>query len=527
MSFDTLRNTFPSARRLAFAATAALASAGLVATTVGCEDDEVELDTQSARFMPVLQQNVAEIEGDIAIEKSMPSEIRLGETTSYTIRYANSSGGDLTRLVITEELPEGFQFESANPEPSSVDGNKLMFNVSQLGDGANGEITINGTAQKLGDLKACTTYEFDQGVCTMLTVVNPELRLTKQLEGEGPFSVCTPVELVYMVKNEGDSAAEDVLLYDMLPDGMMFADSGERELEMELGNIEPGQSIEKSIMVKASQADTFGSYAVAKSELVEVKSQNVDIEFAEPKLQLQATAVNPFTYVGEDGRFNLQIRNDSDVVANRVVVGLAAGQGAEIEGVYGTEQDDQGQIQIDDEDRIFVGTLNPGQSRTVTVDVDLPDEEATVKFGAVAQAVCAGSGMELAKAEAVAQMEIRTISALQLEVVDKNDPVQVGTQTVYEITVINEGSGDDRNVSVKAELPQGLKYVSSQGDTETTEEGNSIAFAPVDVLASGESVTWWVTVEATEAAGGQKFKVMLDSENSDGETIEEEPTRLF
>ena len=150
-----------------------------------------------------------------------------------------------------------------------------------------------------------------------------------------------------------------------------------------------------------------------------------------------------------------------------------------------------------------------------------------VKLGAVTQAVCRDSGQELARAEAVAQIEVRTISALQLEVVDKNDPVQVGDSTVYEVTVINEGSGPDNNLKVSAELPEGTEFVSAEGSTEVSNNGRTVTMGDVPTLESGGSVTWYVTVKAVEAAGGQKFNVTINSDNTDGDITEAEPTRLF
>ncbi len=520
-----LANTLPLGRRLSMTALLA-AGVGLAGFNVACDDDDAELEIEtSGRIVPVLMQSgkmaTATAEGDITIEKSAPQEIKLGTTTEYTINYANTSGGGVNGLIIREELPEGFAFESSTPEPTSQDGNVLTFRMNEMRDGDTGSITIKGTPQQLGDLQACTYYEFDRGICSVLSVVNPELRLTKSLASEGPFSVCTPVEMVYVLKNEGDTAASDVLLFDELPEGMMFAESGERTMEMEVGDLAAGKSMEQRVMVKAERPASFGSYAIAKSELGEVKSERIEAEFAAPKLEISAQPARPFTYVGEDARFQLTIRNTGSVAADRAVLAAAAGQGAEVTNIY-VSDDQRG-----DDDKIMLGTLQPGQSTTVYVDVSTPDEAAVVKLGAVTQAVCRDSGAELARAEAVAQLEVRTISALQLEVVDQQDPVQVGGQTVYEVTVINEGSGPDNNLKVSAVLPKGTKFVSAQGDTEVTNDGNKVTMTEVPTLESGGSVTWYVTVEAVEAAGGQKFDVTINSDNTDGDITEAEPTRLY
>ena len=507
-------------------AAAVVATIGLAGFNVACEDDaELDVDTQSANIVPVLLQqeggNTATSEGIITIEKTAPSEAKLGETIEYTIDYANTSGGNLNGLVITEQLPEGFQYESANPEPSSQDGNVLTFRMDAMRDGDTGSIAITGTPQQLGDLQACTSYEVDRGVCSVLSVVNPELRLTKSLAGEGPFSVCTPVELIYTLTNEGDTAASGVSLFDELPEGMTFVDEGDNSIDMEVGELQPGQSVEKRVMVRAEQPDTYGSYAIARGEATEVKSERVETTFAAPELTINTSPDRPFTYVGDTARFQVTVRNSGDVAADSVVLAAAASEGGEIERIYVSDENQA------DDGRAMLGRIEPGQSRTIYVDVSSPEEAGQVKMAAVAQAVCRDTGAELARGESLAQVEVRTISALQLEVVDKIDPVQVGGETVYEVTIINEGSGDDTNLKVKAELPKGTSFVSADGATDVSNDGSTVTMTPVDTLASGDSVTWYVTVKADEATGGQKFNVTMSSDHTGGEVTEAEPTRLY
>ncbi len=302
----------------------------------------------------------------------------------------------------------------------------------------------------------------------------------------------------------------------------MLADGG-RTVEHDLGDMEPGQTIEHKVMVKAERPGSFGSYAIAKSDLLEVKSKEVAAMFAQPDLRVSAKASRPFVFIGDPARFEVTVTNNGEVPAARTVLATAAGQGAEVTDVYYQQPEDAG-----DDDGIVIGTLQPGESRTVYVDVDTPEADTRVKLGAVATALCRDSGMELARAQGVADVEVRTIAALQLEVVDSKDPVQVGEQTQYEITVINEGSGPVTNLNVSAALPQGLKYIAdgSQGDTAMNAEGQTVTFGSVPTLEAGDSVTWYITAQATEAAGGTKLRVSVKSDESEDLT-EDEPTRLY
>jgi uncharacterized repeat protein (TIGR01451 family) len=509
----------------------AAATAVALLFTAGCgDDDDVDLEGQ---FIPVVQasdeMNTIEYEGDgIDIEKTMPTRIVMGQTVTYIIEIENE-GEALSGLIIREELPEGFEFDSAEPQPDSVDGRMLTWRMSNIPADAEGAIQITGTPQAMGDLKACTTYEIDRGVCAMFTVVNPELRLTKM--GPEMASICSPVEYVYTLENTGDSEAQDVEIYAMLPEGMIVADDGGREILHDVGTLQPGQSVEHRVMVKGSEADSYTSYAVARSDLAEVKSKRLETTFLAPELQVTAKSSNPFEYLGNDGRFEFTITNVGEVPAAEVVLATAVDANGQIMQVYGSEFEGEGEPRLAsgrilDEDEAVLGELAPGESRTLFADVTIEDR-GNVDFAVVAQALCRGSGLELAKADAKAQLEVRAIPALQLEVVDQQDPVRIGDETYYEITLINEGQAEDTNIVITGNLPDGAAFVEGQGVTEISSEGGEFSFVKLDRLPPQSSATWYIRIRADEANGGGRLELIVNSDNLNEELIEEEPTRLY
>ena len=175
---------------------------------------------------------------------------------------------------------------------------------------------------------------------------------------------------------------------------------------------------------------------------------------------------------------------------------------------------------------IDLGALEPGASRNYVVDVKTT-QEGRVRLNATAQSVCDNREQPLASAKGADAFQVQTLSALQVEVVDKVDPVQVGTETVYEITIINEGTGPDTNLQVTAELPDGLSFVRGEGSTAVQASGKNLTMTPVATLPAGQKVTWYVTAKADTAAGATKFKVLAKSTGVPDAVEEEEPTRLY
>jgi uncharacterized repeat protein (TIGR01451 family) len=65
--------------------------------------------------------------------------------------------------------------------------------------------------------------------------------------------------------------------------------------------------------------------------------------------------------------------------------------------------------------------------------------------------------------KASAKTDVMGIAAILLEVVDVSDPIEVGKNETYVITVTNQGSAPDTDIVVKCKLEEGMQYVTSSG----------------------------------------------------------------
>jgi uncharacterized repeat protein (TIGR01451 family) len=71
------------------------------------------------------------------------------------------------------------------------------------------------------------------------------------------------------------------------------------------------------------------------------------------------------------------------------------------------------------------------------------------------------------------------IATSRLDLIDVEDPVEVGTTTTYVVTVSNEGSAPDRNIRVSCVLDERLQYVSCAGATAGSIMGKTVSFSPL------------------------------------------------
>jgi uncharacterized repeat protein (TIGR01451 family) len=87
------------------------------------------------------------------------------------------------------------------------------------------------------------------------------------------------------------------------------------------------------------------------------------------------------------------------------------------------------------------------------------------------------------------------IPAMLLDGFDSPDPVQVGGNTTYTLTVTNQGFADLNNVTLECTLDAAnlMQYVSSSGGTLS---GTKLTFPAIGVLKPGAKQTFTVVVKA-------------------------------
>ncbi len=124
----------------------------------------------------------------------------------------------------------------------------------------------------------------------------------------------------------------------------------------------------------------------------------------------------------------------------------------------------------------------------------------------------------------------RTISVdafaeLSFQITNPGGPIEVGSETMYEIRVQNTGSRNDTNVRVQLQLPPGLELISADGDAGTDGRG-LVAFQPRAELAAGGDISYRLRVRGV-APGTHIVKAIVTSDQSTVPVTKEESTRVY
>jgi uncharacterized repeat protein (TIGR01451 family) len=122
--------------------------------------------------------------------------------------------------------------------------------------------------------------------------------------------------------------------------------------------------------------------------------------------------------------------------------------------------------------------------------------------------------------------KVAGIPAILLEVVDLEDPIEVGNQVTYEIRVTNQGSAVGTNLKWVCTLPESQEFVSGGGPTEVQGEGLTASAAALAALEPKAQVVWRVVVKAISAADA-RFKVDMTSDQFQRPVEEWEATSQY
>ena len=444
----------------------------------------------------------------LALDRIHPTQVRLNTEFQYQLQIRNLTSASVENVMLEENVPDGFSVASISPEPANRAGSKATWNIGTIGPRQSKTVTFTGSATRMGDLKGCANVTFRTEFCSSIRVVEPALELVKEAPAE--VLLCDPIPYRIVVRNTGSGVAEDVRIEDPLPSGVTTAE-GQSTVVMNAGNLAAGQSREFTFNVRAASTGTYTNTAVATERGGQRAEASATTRVVKPELVVQKSCP-PDRLLKFPARFTITVSNTGDAPARNTIVtdrfppGLtfkSASDGGSLSG---------GMINWN------LGTLEPGATRSLTVD-SVCNKKGTFRNTVMAKSYCA-------EASAECSMEVRGVPAILLECVDVEDPIQVGQNITYIITILNQGTEVGTNVVIECEFPPEEEYVSAEGPTNHSVSGKIVRFEPIPVLAEKESKKYRVVGSGT-GTGDVRFRVRLTSDQISPAVNEEESTHIY
>ena len=444
----------------------------------------------------------------LMVHQVMPREVRRGAEFGYQYHVTNVTRGTLQNVNVTLESRSNLDVVNATPAAMSGAAGSV-WSLGDLGPCETVVIDVTATANDTGLASNCISASYNNSLCATTNVVDPDLTIEKRATPR--VLKCDQIQLTYNVCNPGTGVAGNVVVRDTLANGLTV--NGSRSVEIPVGDLAAGECREVSVMAMASATGEYCSPATASSgDGLTANSGEPCTVVVAPDLEIACNARDT-QYINRVSTYDFTVSNNGDGPSANTVVNVSLPANAEFRG------NSAGGTQTANGVSFALGTLNAGESRNVSVDL-VGRAVGNVRVSANATGACADP------ANTSCQVEYRGIPAILLEVVDIKDPVEVGTETTYRITVTNQGSADGRNILVKAMIPAEQEFVSATGPTSRTGSGREITFGTLSSLAPGAEATWTVTVRAIAEADA-RFAVELTSERFTTPIRETESTNLY
>jgi len=432
--------------------------------------------------------------GVIFIEKNAPQEIQVGKPFDYSIKITNITDEKVQDVEITETFSHKYKLRNSLPKFQKGPGESTVkWVVGDMGPHEMKEIRVNGISLETGDIPFCTDVTYNlPPLCLIASVVEPKLTITKRAPAEVLFCDTIPITLV--VSNTGTGIAHKIQVKESLPEGLKTMD-GRSDIVQEIDMLRAGESREITFTAKADRTGKFHNSATVEAEGgLQAESNTTTTVVKQPVLTITKKGPERI-YTGRDITYTIGVSNKGDGPAASAILEDAIPGNA----TFGKAS--QGGMLTGSTVTWNLGTLLPRDSRKVSVTLrgrglGKVTNTATVK------AECTSP------VSATATTDVIGVAAILLEVVDITDPIEVGGNETYEITVTNQGSDYSTNVKINCVLEDTMQYISSDGPTKGTCIGKNVTFDSLISLAPKATATWKVVVKAL-SPGDVRFKVEM------------------
>jgi len=453
--------------------------------------------------------NLSNGQPQVSIEWRKAGDISIGQQSVVELIVANRGEAAASDVVVEAWFPATVRLTKTIPQPDSAE-RSVAWRFENLDAGDERRISISLIPSQRGELAANANVRFTTAATTLFNVEEPMIKLVMQ--GPDQVMIGEPAPHIVTVSNPGTGVAQNVVIEVKVPEGLEHA-KGER-LKMDVGSLNPGESrsVRLSLAATAGGEHAVQVEARAGAELRQSATSKVNV--LAPSLQL-AVAGPSFRYVGRDAQYRVAVRNSGQATTSNVRATclvpegfefLSAGRGGKFDAATRTVS-------------WFVGSVGPNE----TVEMALRLKPTTAgDFVQVAKVISEHG----AAVEAQTETKIEGTASLVLEVVDLDDPIEIGRETAYEIHVSNEGSKAASNVGLSIELPTGMTLVDAAGPSEHIAESGLVVFRSLPELPAGETATFLVHVKGSQA-GNQRIRARLVSDSIQEPLTEEEITRFY
>lgn len=461
---------------------------------------------QNVTVTPAILQPVLEIRHEV------PKTSLRKDPIPVRITVTNHGAVAANNVVVSNDL--GIDVEMIHVSPKAEQSiNSMIWALGTLDPGASKviEMTVivkpNAKATVLQNA-ATVTYQVTSMQQTL--VHSPKLKLT--IQGPDRAIVGEAVQFTMEVSNIGDAPATNVVLKDPLPEGLVHPYGP--DLENDVGDLAPGEARSIKLSLTPTMAKNLVNRVVVTADGTDPVEAEATLAVEEIRLAVESRGPK-VRYLNRPCTYEIVVTNPGETEAKDVVLQTTMPNGLGFVHASGDGIHDNSAHAV-----VWrLGTIKPSEEKVIAL-TGLANQLGDQVFHATLKAA------NNFHQESNWTTSIQGVSALQVEVIDVDDPLEVGADGLYEIRVTNQGTVDATNLKVAITIPPELEPTAADGPTGQQLIGKLLTFEPIEKLAPKADVTYRIKVRGTKP-GDCRFRCEVTTDQLSKPVLKEESTTVY
>jgi len=455
-----------------------------------------------------------EMEGEqlpsLSIRKIAPAEVQVNHAAVFTTRIKNVGKITAYGVKITDYIPRGARLESAHPEFMRTSTGAIQWELVALEPGEEASVSMKVTPLTEGEIGSVATVSFATRASVRTVSTKPQVTIHQTFNKTALIGETVLVNIV--VSNPGSGDATGIVVEADIP--LELSHVAGNELEYQIGTLRPGQSKQLQLRLLAKTAGLIQNILTVRGK-GEIENRSIEpMRIVAPALQvsLRGPAIR---YLDRQTTYSVDVVNPGTASARHVELVAYLPKGLKFistdhHGEYDNSEHavfwklEELPPQIGDSVKLTAIAIEPGEQKVRL--------EGTADLGV------------RARFEHVVRVE--SVPELEFSVKDTADPIELGSDTTYEIKVINRGTRTATGVQIAALFPQALKPIQGGGPSDVRLEGQIALFSPLQRLAPGAEAVFRVKAKAI-VPGDNVIRVQISSDDKTTPVTKEESTRVY
>lgn len=359
-----------------------------------------------------------------------------GDEVTYTVNITNVGKSDAVNVAVRDVLGEGLELISADGGVYNPITRTITWTVN-LNSGETKSFKVVAKVIGYGNV----TNSLVVGNKTAgVNVTVPEIIPDKTANISNP-NFGDNVNYTVTVTNDGIGDAKDVVVRDVLGEGLTFVDAtGNYSFDEVTRTVTWIVDLAKGESKVFSVIATVSGYGNVTNSLV-VGNKTTGVNVTVPEINPDKTVDNEIPNFGDNVTYTVKVTNDGIGDANNVVITDVLDKGLKFLNATGNFTYDEKTGTI-----TWIVDLDKGETKTFNVNVTV------LGYGVLPNTVAVGNK--------TAVRNITVPEIITVKEVNSSD-IHIGDEITYTITVSNSGKINATNVVIRDILPEGLKFINA------------------------------------------------------------------